>query len=145
MLIALQYQSKSLIILKDEALCLICISVDACSAKLYPEEKVSERYKHFLKDHLTICHYGFPGTEASSIRIKINTPINYLKPDSNGYVDMEQIIYHVLRCGLVHNCNIDKTIELSDNTIIGDWNSDRFYVPKAIIQGLIAAIKESCF
>jgi len=88
----------------NEALCLICIAIDACSAKSYPKEKVSERYKHFLKEHFrTICSYGFPGIEASNIRIEINTSIKDLKPDCNGDVDMEQIIYHVLRCGLVHN------------------------------------------
>ena len=66
----------------SEALCLICIAVDACSEKSYPKEKVSVRYKHFLKEHFTtICSYGFLGIEASSIRIKVNTPIKNLKPD----------------------------------------------------------------
>lgn len=65
-----------------------------------------------------------------------------LKTDKNGDVDMEQIIYHVLRCGLVHECNIDETIQFTDTTIICDWN-DKFYIPKDIIWGLIAAARES--
>lgn len=128
----------------NEALCLACIAIDACSAKIYPAEKVSERYKHFLKDHFeTICKYGFPGIQASNIRIKVNTPIKSLKLDKDGYVDMEQIIYHTLRCGLVHDCNIEETIEFTEKTIIGDWNKNKFYIPKMLIWGLIAAIKEN--
>lgn len=35
---------------------------------------------------------------------------------------MEQIIYHIIRCGLVHECNIDDTISFTDTTYIGDWD-----------------------
>lgn len=89
----------------------------------------------------TICEYGFPGIEANNIRIKVNVPNIALKTDKNGYVGMEQIIYHVIRCGLVHECNIEKTIQFTDTTIIGDWN-DKFYIPKEIIWGLIASIEK---
>lgn len=84
---------------------------------------------------------GFPGISEDSIRIKVNAVIDNLKPDAEGYVDMEQIIYHVLRCGLVHSCNLDRSIEFTERTIIGDWNADKFYIPKAIIWGLIAAVE----
>ena len=130
----------------EEALCMACITIDACSAKEYPDRgdrSNAKRYKLFLKRHFsTICKYGFPGIQATNIRIKINVPDSNLKPDENGYVDMEQIIYHVLRCGLVHDCSIEKTIQFTDTTIIGDWN-DKFYIPKDIIWGLIAAAEES--
>lgn len=126
----------------EEALCLVCTAIDAAAAQCYPDKKVTARYKLFLKDHFrTISEVGFPGISANSIRIKVNTQIENLIPDSNGYVDMEQIIYHVLRCGLVHGCAIDSTIEFTDRTIIGDWDGDKFYIPKAIIEGLIAAIE----
>lgn len=128
----------------EESLCLTCIAVDACAAQAYPDKKVTERYKLFLKDHFrTISNIGFPGISADNIKIKVNTNIENLKLDADGYVNMEQIIYHVLRCGLVHDCNIDRTIIFTDRTIIGDWNTDKFHIPKAIIWGLIAAIESS--
>ena len=127
----------------EEALCLVCISVDACSRNQYPGKRSSERYKLFLKDHFsTICRYGFPGIEASNIRIKVNVPNIALKPDSNGYVDMEQIIYHILRCSLVHECNIENNIQFTDTSIIGDWG-EKFNIPRDIIFGLIEAVIES--
>lgn len=128
----------------DAALCLTCIAVDASSAKAYPNKKTSERYKLFLKEHFrTITDIGFPGISANGIRIKVNADVSNLKKDVDGYVDMEQIIYHVLRCGLVHDCSIESSITFSDRTVIGDWNTDKFYIPKAIIWGLMAAVNES--
>ena len=126
----------------EESLCLVCTAIDATAAQCYTDKKVTERYKLFLKDHIrTISEVGFPGISADSIRIKVNAVIDNLKPDAEGYVDMEQIIYHVLRCGLVHSCNLDRSIEFTERTIIGDWNADKFYIPKAIIWGLIAAVE----
>lgn len=126
----------------NEALCLVCIAIDSCAAQEYPDEKNANRYKKFLKKHFrTICEYGFPGISADNIRIKVNVTHNALKPDQNGYVDMEQIIYHIIRCGLVHECNIDDTISFTDTTYIGDWD-EKFYLPKNIILGLIASIKQ---
>lgn len=128
-----------------EALCLACISVDACASKHYSHisKKSSERYKLFLKNNFSIiCKYGFPGIQASNIRIKVNVPNINLKPDKNGYVDMEQIIYYVLRCGLVHECNIEKTIKFTNQTILGDWG-DVFYIHENIIYGLIESVKNN--
>ena len=128
----------------NEALCLVCIAIDACAVKDSSGAKVSERYKEFLRQHFrTITDVGFPGISANSIRIKVNTNISSLKKDCNGYVDMEQIIYHVLRCGLVHNCDIENSITFTEQTIVGDWNANAFYVPRSIIWGLIATIEET--
>ena len=130
----------------EEALCITLIAIDACSAREYPDKgnrENAKRYKCFLKKHFSIiCEYGFPGICVTDIKIKVNVPNVALKTDKNGYVDMEQIIYHVLRCGLVHEFNIDKTIQFTDATIIGDCN-DKFYIPKDIIWGLLAAAEES--
>ena len=128
-----------------EALCLTCIAIDACSAKIHSSETSNaKRYKQFLKSYFrTICEFGFPGISASSIRIKVNSAVEGLRLDDKGYVDMEQIIYHILRCGLVHNCKIEETIEFTEDTIIGDWEEDKFYIPKRIIWGLIAAVKSA--
>lgn len=125
----------------NEALCLVCIAVDASAARKYPNLTVSERYKKFISDNFrVICIKGLPGISANSIRIKVITKIRNLKVDKNGYVDMSQIIYHVLRCGLVHTCQIEKTVIFTDNTIIGNWNQNGFYLPKTLILGLMDAV-----
>jgi len=51
-----------------------------------------------------IATVGFPGISASCIKIKcIN--INDLKTNTNNMVDIENIIYHTIRCGLIHQCD----------------------------------------
>lgn len=126
-----------------EALCLVCCAIDACAAVDYPKLRTSERYKKFLADHFRIiCRYGFPGIEASQIKIKLNCKVEDLKPDQDGYVDMTQIIYHTIRCGLVHKSAIDNSIIFVDRTIIGNYEDGHFYVPRSLILGLISAIDE---
>lgn len=75
----------------------------------------------------TISKFGFPGIEASAIKIKLNCQVESLRPDKNGYVDITQIIYHTIRV---------------NQTIIGDYKQNRFYLPQSLIRGLIAAINE---
>lgn len=128
----------------NEALCLVCSAIDCCAAKEYPQLSVTNRYKKFLSQHFrTISRIGFPGIEASKIRIKLEYQIESLRPDERGYVDMEQIIYHTIRCGLVHTCSIEDSIVFVNRTMIGNWENGKFYMPKSLIWGLIAAVEEN--
>ena len=128
----------------EESLCLTCSAIDACSALTYPDKGVTNRYKLFLKENFrTISEKGFPGISANGIKIKVNANIPELKADHDGFVNMEQIIYHVVRCGLVHSCSINTSVVFTEQTIIGNWNADKFYLPKNLIWGLIAAVEEN--
>ena len=101
----------------DEGLCLVCCAIDASAAQNHPQLSVGDRYKQFISRHFrTISKFGFPGIEASKIRIKLNCQIEGLKPDKDGYVDITQIIYHTIRCGLVHSCTVDNSIIFSCST-----------------------------
>lgn len=125
----------------DEAFCLVCIAIDASAQKQYPSLKVGERYKKFIATNFRkICSKGFPGISADFIKIKVNADVKNLKPDKNGYVGMEDIIYHVIRCGLVHDCTINQSVKFIDSTIIGNWEEGLFFLPKSIIIGLIDAV-----
>lgn len=127
----------------NEGLCLVCSAIDASAAKKFPQLSVGDRYKQFISQHFrTISKFGFPGIEASKIRIKLDCQIESLRPDKDGYVDITQIIYHTIRCGLVHNCAIDSSIIFTDQTIIGNYEPNKFTLPRSLIWGLIAAINE---
>lgn len=126
----------------DEALTLVCISVDACASKKYESKYNGEKYKKYLRDNFSIiCKYGFPGIQASCIKIR-NIKNVKLITDDKGFVGVEDIIYHLIRCGLVHECNIDETIELTEKTEIGSDNN-KFFIPKDIILGLIASVESN--
>ena len=127
----------------NEALSLACCAISSLSSQKYPDEFDNKRYKQFLQDNFElISEKGMPGISCGSIKIKVNRDIKELKKDSNGYVDFTQIIYHVIRCGLIHNCMIDESIVFTEETLIGDYD-EHFKIPKNIIFGLIESIEQN--
>jgi len=79
--------------------------MNATASKCGYKGKNNTKYKQFLRDNMrVIATFGFPGISASCIKIKcIN--INDLKTNTNNMVDIENIIYHTIRCGLIHQCD----------------------------------------
>jgi hypothetical protein len=122
----------------DVALALACSAVDATSARAFPStKKNNERYKNLLRENLLlVTSFGFPGIMASEIRIRC-TPASGLSADATGYVGIEDILYHTVRCGLVHECDIDRRIQFTSETSIGDFDST-FSIPRAIVLGLLS-------
>ena len=125
----------------DVSLALICSALDVTAKKVFPNETDnSKRNKKFMKEYMhIITRFGFPGiiTSKEEIRIKcVNVP--NLKPDNEGYVGIEDIIYHTIRCGLIHECDIEQSIEFTDETLIGDF-INKFKVPKQLFWGLTLA------
>lgn len=62
-----------------------------------------------------ILHFGFLGVVANGIRIKYRG-VPELTSDNNGYIGIAEIIYHVVRCGLVQECSLDQRIEFVKET-----------------------------
>lgn len=124
----------------DVSLALICSAIDATSKKMFRNDSNNCRIKKFVKLNMSIItKYGFPGLIATDIKIKcIDIPYN-LKPDRDGYVGIEDIIYHVIRCGLIHECEIDNLVEFTDTTIIGDFIG-KFKIPKQLFWGLALSV-----
>lgn len=136
--------SSALILLEykkyDAALSLISSAVDATARKMCPDEKNNNvRFKEFLKRNMRVITFrGFPGILASGIRIKC-TNINILKTDKEGSVGIEDIIYQVIRCGLIHECEIYSRIEFTEETYIGNFDR-KFKIPKDLVYGLALAV-----
>jgi hypothetical protein len=136
--------SSSLQLLKegthDVALSLACSAVDATSAKMFPNEKQNNaRYKKFLKKNMRIITtFGMPGLSAGGIRIKCSN-IPGIKTDAEGMAGLEDIIYHIIRCGLIHQCEIEESIEFTQGTMLGDFEQ-KFRIPYAIVLGLVMSV-----
>lgn len=123
----------------DIALALASSAVDATASKCGYKGNNNTKYKQFLKDNMQmITTFGFPGISASGIRIKcIN--IEDLKTDDKNMTDIENIIYHTIRCGLIHQCDISSQIEFTHETYIGDF-IDKFKIPQNLVLGLLVAV-----
>jgi hypothetical protein len=124
----------------DVALSLVCSAVDASSAKMFPDEKQNNaRYKKFLKNNMRIITtFGTPGVSAGGIRIQCSN-IPGINTDAEGMAGLEDILYHIIRCGLVHQCEIDESIEFTQETMIG-YFEQKFRVPYAIVLGLVMSV-----
>ena len=123
----------------DISLALACSAVDATASKCGYEGSNNTKYKQFLKENMRmITTFGFPGISASGIKIKC-VNITGFKTDNNNRVDIENIIYHTIRCGLIHQCDIDSQIEFTPDTFIGDF-INKFKMPRNLVIGLIVAV-----
>lgn len=122
----------------DVSLSLICSVLDATAKKVIPSKNNNQRNKEFIRKYMPIITtYGFPGLYAGAIMIKC-IDIPNLKTDKDGFVGIEDIIYHTIRCGLIHECEIESLIEFTDETEIGDFIG-KFKIPKQLFWGLAMA------
>ena len=80
----------------------VCIAVDITAKKYYGETKSSAScYKRFLKENMwMIIATGMGNVIAHSLKIQFSH--EDIKSDEQGYCTLEQIVYHVMRCGLIH-------------------------------------------
>jgi hypothetical protein len=122
----------------ESALIMACIAVDATAKKEYPTERNNNvRYKGFMREYAwLIGHIGLRGVVARHIKLKALPP--NLKPDSNGSVSLEDVLYGVVRCGLLHEATIKDHVILEETVILG-YDGQKYQLPTSLPLGLIAA------
>lgn len=59
--------------------------------------------------------------------------------DADGGCSLQDILYHVIRCGLYHESSIPRDIVFHDTILIGSKNGI-LYLAKGLVLGLIAAV-----
>lgn len=88
----------------------VCIAIDITAQKYYGEARSSAScYKKFLKENIWMIVATGMGTLIADA-IKIPFKQKDIKNDDQGYCTLEEIIYHVMRCGLVHGTGEDSKI-----------------------------------
>jgi hypothetical protein len=121
----------------------VSIAVAGTSTKAFPQKQKngkkytdSEKYKDFLKRHMGLIVFAaIPGlalAKGSSIRLGFTHPD--IPKDSHGLCTLEDILYHVVRCGLIHEAVFPATVKFG-NSLSGDGN-----LPKGLLHGLILAV-----
>jgi hypothetical protein len=126
----------------EGALVPVCTAVDASAKREYPSlRKNSERYKTFLCDNLWII--GLVGLNGL-ISKKISLPAHHpdIKPDESGMCNIEDIFYHVIRCGLLHEATIDEYVGFSSKF---GYIGTKYIVPNSLPLGFAAAVILSPF
>jgi hypothetical protein len=97
----------------------ICAAVDATAqAEMGIARGTGRTYKDWLKQNMwAVCAGGLKRIMAPKIRVPSKHPD--IPADSDGMCDFLDVVYHVVRCGLMHHADIGKFVSFSPNVIIG--------------------------
>jgi hypothetical protein len=114
----------------------LCIAIDATAKKEHPNFVVGKRYKEFLRNNAWIIGYVSFRIVAKEVRLGLAHP--KLRPGPDGLVLFEDILYHVVRCGLLHEGTFSDYVELSP-TIHYGYNPPRLVIGQGIVWGLLFA------
>ena len=112
----------------ENALIQLCIALDGTAKNEYPRtKKVGERFRAFVKANMDIITF-----------FTFNTNI-FINCQFGGYT-IEQFIYRVLRCGLLHEAQLSamfKFVEPGEPISIG---TKQWCFPKTFIFGTLLAV-----
>lgn len=117
-----------------------CIALDITSQRYFQKTSGSRStYKEFIKEHLWLITFmGIPGLMSSAIRVPFSHP--NVQADAAGNIGIEDVIYHVVRCSLVHSD--EKSVKVVWNNVIhfGIDSSGNLILNPQLIWGLIGAV-----
>ena len=116
----------------------ICAAIDA-TAKNESGKAGRTSYKEFLHQNLgLITNVAFGGTQILNIHLLYDHP--QVKKNSDGTVPVQEILYHVVRCGLYHDAALPADIAFTDKAQIRVEQDGQIVLPLGLIYGLITAV-----
>lgn len=121
----------------EAALLTACVLVGATSRLEYPHEsRDSVRYKSFISSQIWII--GLVAFQIVAKGYKVRCLHPDLKPLADGTVLLEDVLYKVVRCGLVHEADISSHVRLSDSKIIG-YDGGKYVFSERLPRALLVA------
>ena len=144
-MITIGYRIKEAIDYMDQgkielALTPTCIALDMTAQSYYAKQNSSKKdYKNYVKEYFWLITYmGLPGILSNSLKIPFIHPNVAL--DADGFCSLEEIIYHVIRCGLVHSTGVDPKIKWNNVISLGLDESGNLLLSSKLIWGLIGSV-----
>lgn len=134
---AIDYMEKGKI---EHALTPTYIALDLTSKKVAGKDKSAKSdYKKFISDYMWLITYmGLPSVMTNAVKVHFSHPD--IKSDAAGYCNIEDVVYHVIRCGLIHSTGLDSKIQWSDDVVLGGDGFGNLIISSKFIWGLIGAI-----
>jgi hypothetical protein len=125
----------------------LCVAVDRTASREYPGMSNSRSYKSFLETNLSlITRVSFGSVQLlNSWRIAYTDPDpdSRLKIDAEGKCSFVDLLYHIIRCGSVHQGELPPNVRFAAESPWGTDNKGGVILPRTLIQGLIAAVVAS--
>jgi hypothetical protein len=134
---AIDYMEREKI---ELALTPTCIALDMTSQIYFSKKKSSNKdYKAYIKKYFWLITYmGLPGILSNALKIPFTH--KNIKLDADGFCPLEEIIYHVVRCGLIHSNGLDSKIKWNNVISLGLDEQGNLVLSKNLIWGLIGSI-----
>ena len=120
----------------EGALLPISSAVDATATKHF-NCRGRKSYKDFIYENLGLITKVGLGSSIMNINLKYDHP--NLKTGPNGLSTIQDILYHVVRCGLDHSAELPSTLKFVDENKLQVEN-DLLVLPASLIYGLIVAV-----
>lgn len=120
----------------EGALFQICAAIEE-TAKREGRPKGKKGYKAWVADNIPIITAIGIGPALAGIRIAYSHP--ELPATLDGAHGFEDIVYHVVRCGLYHAASLPTDVHITENQIGAD-STGALLIPKHLVTGLVVAV-----
>ena len=128
----------------EAALIPVSIAMDATAQKFYGKPGRGS-YKTFIHDNLPlITKVALNGPRIENLHLAV--PAEFLQrwpemktTDNNTLCSIQEIFYHVVRCGLVHEAELIASLEFQEKAIIRISNG-KIILPRKLILGFIVSV-----
>jgi hypothetical protein len=123
----------------EAALIPTSIAIDATASQIHPLKKNNEAYKDWLHDNLwLITKVGMGNVSITdSFRFEYDHP--RVPCDADGLCSLEQILYHVVRCSLLHGAKLPRNLRFGEPGIT-TWEDSALVLSGGLIYGMVAAV-----
>lgn len=127
----------------DSALLPICCAIDA-TAKLELGAGGGKNYERFVHTNLGLITRAAFGVRIENINLIFDTSDPELIKDISpqGTLGIQHILYHAVRCGLVHEPEPPNNIKFVNEPVISNENGV-WFLPASLVYGLIIAVVAS--
>jgi hypothetical protein len=113
------------------------MALDATATLTYAKPGRSS-YKRFIRENMDIItHVAFRGVRVLDLRCKFSHPDVKTSPD--GLAGLDDILYHVVRCGLLHETRISGPVHFAPLPEIR-YVSGSLQLPESLVPGLLVAV-----
>jgi hypothetical protein len=120
----------------EGALFAICAAIEE-TARRERRQKGRHGYKALIADNIHLVTGFGLGHPIASLRMGYSHP--NLPTDDDGNAQIEDIVYHVMRCGLYHTAALPASVIFTNNRIGGNGKGD-LLLPKSMVSGLIVFV-----
>ena len=114
----------------------ICAAIEI-TAKTEFGKKGRTAYKNFIHQNLALITDIAFGVKIRNLTFRFDHPD--LPKNADGHVPLQDIFYHVVRCGLYHEASLPGNLKFIDEMRISAENGV-LILPSALIYGLVTAV-----